>query len=607
MIPALLLGICGALLAASSQPAAVEVDGIRVRASFSPPVAAEGENVAIELTLEDVAGGRPLTGLKPGAWLAARRGDRAPRGRECTARAAAFVGNSLLDRPAADLNGYYVLVLNEDASIFVVDPRFSFGGSRLLAMLPLEAPGMDWAASPDGATLFVSLPAVGKLAVADLVSWTVRTSVDVGPEAGAVALEPGGERVWVETRDGVAVVDARSLERTHVITLGAGVHRLAVDSDSRHVFATAAGGVAVIDARDPDRRRVVPLDGAAPSVLAFSEAAGFAYAGDPDSGRVFAIDAARARPVARLDAEPGFTQVRFAPSGRLGFLPNPDKAIVQVFDAATNRIVRTVDVRDGPDQVTFTDTLAYVRRRRSDVVVMIPLAGLEREDERTGVADFPGGEHALAAPLPALADSIVSAPDGPAVLVANPLDRTVYYYREGMAAPMGGFANFSRQPRAALVVDRSLREKPGGRYATTTRLPAASLFDLVVFLDAPRLVACFELPVEARPGRASAAPAPPRVALAGAASFRVGEPALLRVRLSDAEGRPRRGLSDVEALVVQAPGVWQRRLPLVDAGGGVYQADLAPPEAGLLSLWVESPAAGLALASSPPLMLESRR
>src|SRR5262245_21887942 len=105
--------------------------------------------------------------------------------------------------------------MNEDASIFVVDPRFSFGGWRVLAMLPPAAPGADWAASADGSRLFVSMPAAGKLAAADLVSWTVRANVDVGPEPGAVALEPGGARVWVATRRGVAAVDARTFERTH--------------------------------------------------------------------------------------------------------------------------------------------------------------------------------------------------------------------------------------------------------------------------------------------------------------------------------------------------------------------------------------------------------
>jgi DNA-binding beta-propeller fold protein YncE len=580
---------------------AVDVGGVGVALELLPARPRQGDDVAVTLRLQDAASGRPLSGARPGAWLARRTGARPPTPRECTAKAAAFLGSSVLDRPAADLNGYYVLVLNEDASIFVVDPRFSFGGSRLLAMLPLPARGADWAVTADGSRLFVSVPEAGKLAAADLLTWSVRASVEVGPEPGVVALEPGGERIWVATRAGVAAVDARSLERTRQVPLPGGAHALAIDRDGRHVFATVAGGVAVLDPRAPERRRVVALAGDA-TTLAFSEAAGFAYAGDPGSGDVFAVDPERDRAAARFTAEPGFTQIRFAPGGRLGFLPNPVRDVVQVFDAATNRIVRTIDVGDGPDQVTFTDNLAYVRRRGSEIVIAIPLAGIEREGEPTGIADFPGGQHALGAAPAALADSIVAAPEGPAVLVANPLDRTVYYYKEGMAAPMGGFANFSRQPRAVKVVDRSLREQPDGRYGTTTRL-GAGVFDLVVFLDAPRAVACFEVTVDARPGATPAA-ARTRVELVGAPPLRAGAPARLRVRLTDAAtGLPLTRLPDVEALVVRAPGVWQRRAGLVEIADGVYEMELTPPEAGAFSMWVESDTAGLTLPGSPSLLL----
>ena len=43
-----------------------------------------------------------------------------------------------------------------------------------------------------------------------------------------------------------------------------------------------------------------------------------------------------------------------------------------------------------------------------------------------------------------LADVIVPAPEGDSVLVANPADRVIYYYSEGMAAPMGSFQNYRR-------------------------------------------------------------------------------------------------------------------------------------------------------------------
>jgi len=49
-------------------------------------------------------------------------------------------------------------------------------------------------------------------------------------------------------------------------------------------------------------------------------------------------------------------------------------------------------------------------------------------------------------------NAVVQAPRARTrVLVANPMDKSVYYYKEGMAAPMGNFSNYGRQPRALLV------------------------------------------------------------------------------------------------------------------------------------------------------------
>jgi hypothetical protein len=61
---------------------------------------------------------------------------------------------------------------------------------------------------------------------------------------------------------------------------------------------------------------------------------------------------------------------------------------------------------------------------------------------------------------------MVPAPEGNSVLIANPADRVIYYYSEGMAAPMGSFQNYRREPRALMVVDRSLREVTSGVYTT---------------------------------------------------------------------------------------------------------------------------------------------
>ena len=97
------------------------------------------------------------------------------------------------------------------------------------------------------------------------------------------------------------------------------------------------------------------------------------------------------------------------------------------------------------------------------------------------------------------ADSIVLAPEGNSVILANPVDKTLYYYQEGMAAPMGNFQNYRREPLAVLVVDRSLRETAPGVYSTTVKLPASGHYDVAFLTDSPRISHCFDAVADPNP------------------------------------------------------------------------------------------------------------
>jgi len=94
-----------------------------------------------------------------------------------------------------------------------------------------------------------------------------------------------------------------------------------------------------------------------------------------------------------------------------------------------------------------------------------------RKTRRFRWAEFPAGQHPLDQfSLASFADTIVRAPGEDAVLVANPADKAIYYYKEGMAAPMGYFPNYGKEPRAVAVIDRTLRQIETGVYETITRI-----------------------------------------------------------------------------------------------------------------------------------------
>jgi len=613
---------------AVEQGIAVELAITPLAAHPGPPGLREGQDVAVRFHVTDAAG-QALAGLSPAAWL-----DRLPAAEvappECAARVKELAGGSLFNQAELDLNSYYVLALDEDAGINVVDPLFGFGGSKLLTSIPLLSPGEDWALAADRRRLFVSEPDADRVAVIDTGTWKVAAQVAAGHRPTRLGLQPDGARLWaiVDEEAAVAVIDATGASGATGgtgatgasgasvlarIATGKGPHDLAFSADGALVFVTNAGAgtVSLIDARRLEK--VADLrTGSRPTAIAWSPLAAAAYVADEQDGTIVAIDGRRRAVAARIAARPGVAVIRFAPGGRFAFVLNPRESTVQVIDAETNRVVTTGTTRQGPDQVVFSDQLAYIRHRGTDTVLMVPLRGLGEAGRPLEAADFTGGQHPLGeGARPSLADGIVPAPDPGTVLVANPADRAIYYYVEGMAAPSGSFHDYGHQPRAVLVVDRGLRERGRpGSYEATVRLPGPGRYRLPFFLDAPRVVHCFEVELQPDPELAAARrrSAPVRVEpLLDQSTVAVGTPVRLRFRLTDpASGLPATGVDDLVMMAYTISGEWQVRAPAREVGAGIYAAEFVPPEAGTYTVIVECRSRRLPFHLSPRLRLEAR-
>ncbi|MEE8522820.1 MAG: hypothetical protein V3T72_02725 [Thermoanaerobaculia bacterium] len=162
----------------------------------------EGDTVTFRFQITDTNTDTPLSGVYPAAWM-----DIKPEAEPetCQDKVEAFIGGSLFAPPELDLNVYYVLALNDDASISVVDPLFGFGTTKLLDMIFLESPGEDWALAADQMTLYVSMPAVHQVAVASTATWEVTTNLSVGFQPSRVALQGDGKYLWVGTAPWAAV------------------------------------------------------------------------------------------------------------------------------------------------------------------------------------------------------------------------------------------------------------------------------------------------------------------------------------------------------------------------------------------------------------------
>jgi len=571
--------------------------------------AAEDVNVKFKVT--DTTTGTPIKGLGLSAWISKGPNEKLIEPTECREKIQSYLTGSMRARPDVDLNSYYVLSLNKSPDISVIDPLSGFGGSKLLTLIMLKSPGEDWLLTRDGEKLFVSLPAIDQVAVINSRSWLVETYIDAGIKPTRITIQPDQQYVWVandghDKEGGVAVIETATSKVAAKIPTGAGQHDIVISSDNRFAFVSnsESGTVSIIDIRKLEKLSDVKV-GLAPSALALSELSKAVYVASEGDGTITVIEEQRHQVLAQMKTKPGARSIRFAPGGRYGFVLNAKQSSVHIFDSASNRMLHEVKVIDSPDQVTFSSVFAFVRSLDTENVYMLRLGELDKEVD---VTEFPGGQ---APPgqgsTPIRADSIVLAPEGNSVIVANPVDKVLYYYTEGMAAPMGNFQNYRREPLAVMVVDRSLREIKPGVYSTTIKLPASGRYDVAFLNDSPRVSHCFSLMADANPLLKE------RKSVALSIEHQVKEKELpigqdftFRFKLVEtATGNPKPDLKDVRVLTFLSPGVWQRRDMATSVGHGVYELKIKVPEAGVYMLFVESSSMGVGFQDLPYLMLHT--
>ncbi len=559
----------------------------------------EGDDVEVRFRLTDATSGLPLRGLSPAAWmdLGQTFPGKPEAQQECKDRVALYLKGLVGIRPLIDLNSYYLLVLNRDPSISVIDPLVGMTGkTSLYATILLERPGADWIKSHDERSLFVSMPRAGKVAVVDAQAFKVTTKVEAGEQPTRVALQPDGRYLWVgndardEDESGVTVIDTESREVVASLVTGRGHHELAFTPDDHYAFVSNRdeGTVSVIDIARLKKVKDLKT-GPVPISLAFSPLSQVLYVADGKEGTIVAFDGARLEVVARIAAKPGLGPMRFSHDGRWGFVVNTSEHVVHVIDAAENRLAHTLPVGGKPYQVTFTRAFAYVRLLDSERVEMINLSTLAGQRKPT-VQGFATGAVApgLAGEL-SLADSVAQASTEAAIFALNPAENTTYFYMEGMNAPMGSFGNYGHTAQAVAVVDRSLKELEPGVYATRQKIPAAGRYDIAFLLDSPRVLHCFSAEVKENPAlrqelgllEIEYQDFPVRLA-AGA------EPRL-RFKLSDASThQPRTGL-DVRVLTYRAPGRHRAEVTARELEDGVYEASPELQGAGAYYLYVSVP------------------
>ena len=591
----------------AQQPQKLVEQGIAIEFSADPQMPnaklRAGEDVNIKFKVTDTTTGTPVKGLNLSAWLSLGAG---ANDAQCREKIQSFLTGSMRARPEVDLNSYYILALNKSPDISVIDPLLGFGGSKLLTLVMMKSPGEDWVMTADREKLFVTLPLVNQVAVIDTRSWKVVSYIDAGIKPTSIALQQDQKYLWVgNDGDGnVSVIDVATLKVAAQISTGAGRHEIVVTNDNRFAFISNRENatVSLIDVAKLEKIKDVKV-GPNPVSLAVSELSKAVYAVSETDGSVAVINT-DGEVLARIKSKPGSRLVRFAPGGRYGFIVNTAQNTVNIFDTASNRVLHEVKVGKAPDQVIFSDTFAFIRSLETESVAMIRLATIGTEID---ITDFPGGQEIPAkGSAPVRAGSIVPAPEGNAVIVANPVDRVLYYYTEGMAAPMGNFQNYRREPMAVVIVDRSLRETTPGVYSTTVKLPSSGRYDVAFLTDSPRISHCFETTADPNPRLKEEQSVTLRIVHElKDRELPVGHSFPLRFKLIDTKtNKARDDIRDVRVLTFLAPGTWQRRDIAKSLGNGEYEVDVNVPRSGVYMVFVESASMGVRYKDLPYLMLQ---
>jgi YVTN family beta-propeller protein len=592
-----------------------EKDGVTIDFSVKALPSEKGETIGLvsgadaiaTFRLTDARTGQPITGLHPNAWISARKSEPTPNEAACKDKIRLFTGGLMSVRPDIDLNTYLLLTLNHDNTITFINPQISFSKTKLENIIALPGPGADWVLSQNKQFLYVTLPEQSAVGVVNTVTKKLVSTIPVGEKTKPrrVALQPDGRFVWVGLDDSpsVAVVDTVNNKLAATINVGAGLHQIAFTSDSRWAYVTnsAADTVSVIDTKMLTRVTDIKV-GRTPVPVAYSSASKQIYVATINGATIEVIDPAKRQVVKTIPTKRGVVALGFEPKGRFALAANQVESTVSVIDSATNTIKGAAEVVKEPDQLAFTQRYVYVRGTKSEKVSLIELNQLG--NEKLSPVDVNAGRLAPST-VPeeiGVSSMIVPTPEGNAVMIANTPDQMLYYYVEGMMAPMGTFTNYKRRPRALLVLDRSLDETEPGVYSTPIKLTRAGRYDVPLLVDQPRLVNCFQLEVapsldeEKNPSGTTVAVEH----LFKDKKFKPQEANALRFKITDpATKQPIAGLTDVQILVFEPPGIWQQRQWAKEVEKGVYEVTQTFPREGLYNVMLRISSRGTSFADLP--------
>ena len=137
----------------------ISKDGLTIALAIKPATTEknallEAQPASVQFTIQQAADKQPAKGLHPSVWLEREEPQQKPT--SCKDRINSYLQSQMGYKPEISLNSYFILTMNNNPTISVIDPINGFGGSKLMARIKLNSPAVDWALSKDQKRLYIA-------------------------------------------------------------------------------------------------------------------------------------------------------------------------------------------------------------------------------------------------------------------------------------------------------------------------------------------------------------------------------------------------------------------------------------------------------------------
>jgi YVTN family beta-propeller protein len=556
-----------------------------------------------------------LSELHPLAWITPRLpGAGKPSQQQCESNIKLFLKAGVSVKSESDLNNYYILTLNSDNTVSILNPSVNLATSHLLALIPLGGEADSWVFDEDRGKLYVSLKDKDRITVLDIHQRVVESNIPVGKSPGRILLPKNNKYIWI-ANDGsgsISVIDRKNLEVVDTLELGKGPFELAYDYAGRQVFVSdlGKGQLVVVDSNSRKIKNKISIpDGT--HQIAYSKMSKRIYVAYPETGELRALYPDQDKSERILQMDPGIKHMQSSPDGRFLFILNELKDRMVILDTSTNKVKHRIRTGKKPYHLQFSDQFAYVRFKESSKISLLQLSALKQDDTPPFV-DVPLGTDAPREFADrARVSPIALLPEGGGVLVSNPSDRTIYYYREtGMKAPSNSFQTYADPPLGLHVYDHSLKEiATTGTYESTTQFKYGGVYDVHFLLPTPRVATCFEMKLEGPAMVQKNKKALGKfVSLFKDQVFEPNKPSKIRFKLqSETLAKASEKVNKVFVQAFLFKKNWQVYFWAESKGNGVYEAEVTFPYEGEYVFLVESRKLGISAKSSGMLRARAQK